>query len=154
MGEGGGDDKSGFGLPARDHHAVPQPYADRRGDLLQSKSRPGCVDALFRGVADLSLRGYNIELDFHFAKVAIKNRDLQVHFLRSFVGGVQMNVERWPERAENASISKTWQKKDLSHAMMNFSARPNSPLVSKARTHLAARYRVARHDVAQSDSEI
>jgi len=94
----------------------------------------GCIDALFRGLIDLSQRGYNLELDFHFAKVSIRNRDLKVFFTRNFVIKVQDNVASWPERTCKDNIAKTWQSKSLSKALMNFSARPNSPDVQRART--------------------
>jgi len=90
--------------------------------------------AFFRGVLDLSTRGYSVELDFKFAKVRIVERNLHVFFSRDFTMRVQGTAAAWPSRRDTSTIAETWQKKNLSESMMNFHERPNSRDCTRAKT--------------------
>lgn len=92
------------------------------------------LNAMFRGVLDLSTRGYSVELDFKFAKVKMVERNLHVFFSRDFTIGVQGTAAAWPSRRDTAPISSTWQQKNLSQSMMAFHERPNSRDCTRAKT--------------------
>jgi len=115
----------------------PNPVPIAAGTYYKSKVVDGTIKALFRGILDLSLRGYTMELDFYFAKVRIVGRDLHVFFAKNFAVSVQHNVSSWPSRDEDSkatSIKSTWQSKSLSKSMMNFHERPDSRNCMRAKT--------------------
>jgi hypothetical protein len=116
----------------------PNPAPIAAGTYYRPQVVDACIKALILGIIDLSLRGYNMELDFTgFAKVRIFDRNLHAFFSRNFTYAAQENVMSWPTRSEaekGKSISSTWKTKELSNAMMSFHPRPDSRHLSRSKT--------------------
>merc|ERR1719337_373621 len=84
------------------------------------------LQAFFSAVVDLSMRGYNLDLDFKFAKVRVMGRNLEVYFSKDFTRQAQNVASQWPKNESKPPLSETWQNKNLSKAMMEFHPRPES----------------------------
>ena len=84
------------------------------------------LKAFFAAVVDLSMRGYNLDLDFKFAKVRVISRNLEVFFANDFTRQAQSVAGQWPKNSEKPPLAETWQNKNLSKAMMEFHPRPES----------------------------
>jgi nucleoid DNA-binding protein len=107
------------------------------GTYLKEAVIRSTITALFTAIVDLSTRGYNLELDFKFAKVRVKNRDLEVYYSRNFTNKAQDMAAQWPKRQDKPPLSETWVKKNLSKAMMEFHPRPESADKMRQKTRTA-----------------
>lgn len=96
------------------------------GTYLKEPVIRASLKAFFAAVVDLSMRGYNLDLDFKFAKVRVIDRNLEVFFAKDFTRQAQSVASQWPKNSEKAPLAETWRNKNLSKAMMEFHPRPES----------------------------
>jgi len=96
------------------------------GTYLKEPVIRSSLQAFFSAVVDLSMRGYNLDLDFKFAKVRVMGRNLEVYFSKDFTRQAQNVASQWPKNESKPPLSETWQNKNLSKAMMEFHPRPES----------------------------
>eukprot|EP00451_Oxyrrhis_marina_P005310 CAMPEP_0204291076 /NCGR_PEP_ID=MMETSP0468-20130131/61797_1 /ASSEMBLY_ACC=CAM_ASM_000383 /TAXON_ID=2969 /ORGANISM="Oxyrrhis marina" /LENGTH=275 /DNA_ID=CAMNT_0051269351 /DNA_START=55 /DNA_END=882 /DNA_ORIENTATION=+ len=100
------------------------------GCYYTTKIVTSAITQFFKAVVDLAQRGYNVDLDFGFARVRIFSRALQVAFARRLGDTVNKSHVRTftPE-----ATSATWKSANLSQSMVGLIERPQSAEVRARR---------------------